>query len=480
MEKKITSQEGLNPTAEDLIQNLDDGSALKNDSFSIFEASYYKDARLEISKSNELNSLPYEAIHYDYSCFRNESKVIFPQSRLVDSVLQIGRTGYFTGDSKVLKGFQDSTSPWVVSNPNNLESGTFKVDSGGYLPVEFGAHLKSRITGNHLAVSNFTQFDRSTFQFETTGYLGEDSVVQLSSQISSSPWVVSNQIKLENQTFQVGNMGFSPAVLGVHSNSNISKSHLAVSNFTQFDKDAFQVERSHSIVDSIVRLSSQVSSRPWFEPKQNTFENDVLKIRSFGYSPAIAGIQINSRISESNWAVSGLNHFDYNGEVFKLGTTKYSYAGSMVAPNFKQFENLWINPKNCHSEFGMLQKKKTEYPWLASNLSSGTVLSGSFLNDFISGANVTRTSIIDHNDNGLFNSVDPFRVYEPLDNHTLNTLKNTIESTIQKFKGHNPIQKYSLGFEKGKQITLINIFIVQGDVKGDNHHFGDNIYYLAQ
>ena len=480
MGKKLTPLEGLNPTAEDLIQNLDDGSALKYDEFSIFQASYDKDARLVISKPQELNSLSSGVVLRDNIHFLNESKMIFAQSQFGDSVFQIGRTGYSVGDSIVLKGFQGSTSPWVVSNQNNLENGTFQVRSRGYFPAIFGAHLNSYIAGSHLPVSNFTQFDRSTFQFESTGYSVADSIVRLSSQVSSSPWVVSNQNNLENETFQVRNRGYSPAVLGVHLNSNISNSHLAVSNFTELGKGAFQIERRYSIADSIVGLSSQVPSRPWVDSKQNNLENGVFKIGGVGYSPAVAGIQINSRISESHWAVSGLNHSDYGDQVFKVGTTKYSNAGSIVGSNSKQFESLWINPNHCHSEFGMLQLKKTEYPWLASNLSSGAVLSGSLINNCINGANITRTSIIDHNDNGLFTSPHPFRVYEPLDCYTLATLKNTIESTIQKFKGHNPIQKYSLGFEKGKQITVINVIIVQGDVIGDSHHFGDNNYYLNQ
>ena len=64
------------------------------------------------------------------------------------------------------------------------------------------------------------------------------------------------------------------------------------------------------------------------------------------------------------------------------------------------------------------------------------------------------------------------------DNKTLNELKTTLKSTVGKYSDYSPIQRYSIGFEKEKNVIIINIFIVKGDITGDSLQFGDNIYLV--
>ncbi|QDH77944.1 hypothetical protein FKX85_02375 [Echinicola soli] len=89
----------------------------------------------------------------------------------------------------------------------------------------------------------------------------------------------------------------------------------------------------------------------------------------------------------------------------------------------------------------------------------------------------TSSSIIDHDSSESLIMARPYRIEPELDQKTLYSLKETVETAMNKFKGYSPIKRCSLGFEKEKNVTIINIFIFQGEVNGNNHHFGDN-YYL--
>jgi len=442
--------------------------------------------------------------------------MISVNTHLDHSVFKIEKSENSVADSILRLSSYVSRIPWVVSNQNKLENDNYKIGSAGYSAAFLGDPLNSYISTNPWAVTNLRHIDKSVFQIESTGYSVANSMIRLGSHVASSPWVVSNQNKLENDNYKIGSAGYSAAFLGDPLNSYISTNPWAVTNLRHIDKSVFQIESTgYSVADSMVRLGSHVASSPWVVSNQNNLENECYKTGSAGYSETVLGNQLNSYISKSQCVVSTLSHFDngvfqiestrsvadsmvrlgshimrsprvgsindfYPNEVFKLGSANYPNSSSIGEANFKCFNSFVINPNHYSSEYGIIQVKKTEYPWLASNLSSWAPSVNSLSVTTSNSVNITRTSIIEHDDNGLFTSARPFRIYEPLDNYTLNTLKNTLESTIQKFKDHSPVQRYCLGFEKGQQITVINIFIVQGDVIGDNHHFGDKNYYLNQ
>lgn len=490
MEKKLPQIESFNTTSEETIQNKKSEITQNSESIFCFQKPINKKTELATWALQESHFAPFEGN------FQNENT-----KSVVSSIIPIGST--------------PASSSWVVSNQYIHEIDKFMVGNAENSPVFLGDHLSPFISKHQWAVTNIRDLNKSVFQIENANSV-TDTIIHRGSHSASSPWVVSNQNILENDKYKIRSSVNSPDFLGDHLNSCISKNQWEATNYRDLGQSVLQIERAKFVSDSMLGIGSYVQNSPWVALNQNILENGNFKIGSDRISVAFLGNHLDSLISKDQWSVTNLSHFDksifqiestgysvkdsksqlsshilrsprvgsinnpYSNGVFYTETTNYANSSSIAGVNINNFNSLVVSPNLCHAEFGMLQVKKTEYPWLASNLSSETVLSGSLINNSILGANISRTSIIDYNDNGLFTSAQPFRVYEPLDNYTLSTLKNTIESTIQKFKDHNPIQKFSLGFEKGKQITVINIIIVQGDVVGDNHHFGDNNYYLNQ
>lgn len=490
MEKKVTQKESIITVLEETIQNKESKITQNLGSFSCLPMPLNKKAELAVNSLQKSNFVPYEGI------FQFEST-----KSVRDSIIHMGSSA--------------AISPWVVLNQNNLQIDKYRVGHALYSPVFLGDHLNPLISKNQWAVTNFKDLDKSVFQILSIKSIA-DSIIHMGSLATNSPWVVSNHNNLENNNYKIGSAGYSAAFLGDPLNSYISTNPSAITNLRHIDKSVFQIERTeYSVADSMIRLSSHVASSPWVVSNQNNLVNKCYKTGSAGYSGTVLGNQLNSHISKSQCVVSTLSHFDnavfqiestgysvadlkarlgshilrspwvdsfqdcYGNEAFKLGSVKYPNAGSIVENNSKHFESLWINPNLYSSEYGVHQVTKTKYPWLASNLNSWEPPAISFNNYASNAINITRSSIIEYEDKGLLSSNHSFRIYDPLDNYTLNALRNTIVSTFQKFKDHSPIQKYSLGFEKDERITVINIFIVQGDVIGDNHHFGDKNYYLT-